>query len=361
MKILLVDPGATYSITEVYQGLSAGLVAAGHEVHEFETLARFRLANKEHRWMLSQAGMKHLIPKRPKDDQLTFDFFLSVREEVFKEVIWQVLDLQVDWLVMVSPLLLPARSRAALEGLVARTCMVFTESPYDDDRQARLASYASWATTNDRASAQKMQMPYLPMGWVPELHWPRDGEPTEPLHDVVLVGAGFPERVAFLEAVDWSGINLGLYGDWRRHTPRRSPLWAHIHEGVIPNHEAVRLYKSSLVGLNLHRTCADYWRGTGKEALGGWSINPRGYELAACAVPQVSDWRPGLVEVFGEQMARNMAVDTPERLGYAVRALLDSAKLRQVVAAEQHEAVAAHSYHHRALTLSGALEAQEVL
>jgi hypothetical protein len=35
-----------------------------------------------------------------------------------------------------------------------------------------------------------------------------------PSHDVVFVGSGFPERITWFNAIDWTGIDLGLYGTW---------------------------------------------------------------------------------------------------------------------------------------------------
>lgn len=358
-RVLVVSPGATYSITEVYHGIATGLARCGHEVEEFDTLGELVFAAEHVKWTLRKAGQRHLIPNKRSPGEIQEPYYDAVRGEGFKALIWEALDRDVDWVVLVSPLLAPRRALLALSKARLRICMVFTESPYDDARQAALRECAHVATTNDKASADALHMGYLPMAYCDDLHVPRDGEPSAPLHDVVFVGVGFPERIKILEACDWSGINLGLYGDWHK-VSRKSPIKRFVHQGVVSNERAVELYKSSLVGLNLHRMDADYFGDSGAVAPGGWSVNPRTYELAACGVPQVSDWRPGLVEVFGDRLAWEMSVDTPDALVHTVRNLLSCERNRRELATRQQESVIGrHSYLNRAQVLSAAMHAQE--
>jgi spore maturation protein CgeB len=352
MRLLAINPGATYSITEVYAGLVDGLRAQGHEVEEFPTLPHLLLTNELVKWTLRRAGLKDRIPVKGCDESVDEAYYNLVRAEGFKEIVYQALDSEYDWLLLVSPLLVPERAMAALRRAGVHTCAVFTESPYDDVRQAMLGSYASIGTINDRAGSETTGMTYLPLGYCDLLHGPRAAEPTRPVHDVVFVGVGFPERIRALESVDWDGIDLGLYGDWKK-LPKRSPLKKFVRGGVIPNQEAVQLYKDSLIGLNLHRVDADYWGKSGRVARGGWSVNPRAYELAACHVPQVSDWRPGLEEVFGKSLAYEMSIDSSEGLSQTLRELLGDSAKRGSLANAQHEAVyGKHSYRVRAGRLS---------
>ena len=122
-------------------------------------------------------------------------------------------------------------------------------------------------------------------------------------HDVVFVGTGFRERVELLAAVDWSGIDLGLYGSWdRRQMPHR--LRPYVRANVIPNAHAAWLYRQSKIGLNLYRRPPE---GTRAE-----SMNPRAYELAACGVFQISDRRAEGVETLSYSVP---TFRTPEELG----------------------------------------------
>jgi hypothetical protein len=348
---LAVSPGSTYSTTEVYRGLVDGLVAQGHEVLAYDLYGHFLLAIEEVRRTYRRAGLADLVPNKRERKGAAQDFYKAAIEVACRDIFWIIPSQAVDWVLFVSPLLVVTGVLSALSGLMVKRCLVFTESPYDDVRQLHKATHSELATLNDYSSAALAGLPYLPMGYCEGLHVPRHSEPEVPVHDVVFVGVGYPERIALLEAVDWSGINLGLYGDWR--VGRKSPLRPFIHQGVLPNSEATQLYRNSLVGLNLHRTTTDYWGKGGEHAWSGVSLNPRAYELAACGVPQLSDWRDELEEVFGRELAGRMSIDGPEALGYSIRRLLASPECRKELASEQQGAVLGkHSYHQRAARLA---------
>ena len=103
-----------------------------------------------------------------------------------------------------------------------------------------------------------------------------------PAHDVVFVGTGFDSRVALLSAVDWSGIDLGLYGACGP-TCRRSTRWRpFVRAGLVDNARTGALYRKARIGLNLYR-------GTG--GAPAESLNPRAYELAADGVFTVAQPR----------------------------------------------------------------------
>lgn len=104
---------------------------------------------------------------------------------------------------------------------------------------------------------------------------------------MLFVGTGWQERQALLEGVDWSGINLRLRGLFP-FMAADSPLRPFYHEGAVPNAELPRAYAACKIALNPYR------QGDGAE-----SMNPRAYELAACGVFQLSDYRAEAEDVFG--------------------------------------------------------------
>ena len=112
-------------------------------------------------------------------------------------------------------------------------------------------------------------------------------------HDVVFVGTGFDSRVALLSAVDWSGIDLGLYGAWGE-VGQGHPLAPSLHPGLVDNARAGALYRKARIGLNLYR------------ATGGpvaESLNPRAYELAADGVFTIAQPRAEQTERFNGSIA----------------------------------------------------------
>jgi spore maturation protein CgeB len=195
------------------------------------------------------------------------------------------------------------------------------------------------AFTNERSCVPFLQnynrwTYYLPHGYDPARHSPSlpAGEADVHAHDVVFVGTGFAERVALLEAVDWSGIDLGLYGAWSL-VAEDSPLRPYIQSGIVPNVEAARLYRAAKIGLNLYRRSYGYDLNA-PQINTGESLNPRALELAANGVFTISDGRPEQAEVFGDVVP---TFETAAELEWLVRHYLThdadrTAKARQLPA-----------------------------
>ena len=147
--------------------------------------------------------------------------------------------------------------------------MLLTESPYLMAHEKALAWLSNVVWTNERCIVDELRAVnprthYLPHAWLPGVHDQTDGE--APAHDVVFVGTGFSERVALLEGVDWTGIDLGLYGNWPGVSEKLQPF---VRKREIPNTEAVALYRHAKIGLNLYRTTA----GINMDSL-GWAYRP---------------------------------------------------------------------------------------
>jgi spore maturation protein CgeB len=248
MRVLLVHPGDGPGQQDVYAGVAAGLQANGVDV------VRCR-------------------PEMALDTAATHP---------------------VDVIVVVS-----ARSVSLvgkLKGVGRPLAALLTETPYEHDRELQVAMLCDLSWTNERSAAASFpRTSYLPHGWHPLRHHttPLGDDEDAPAHDVVFVGAGFPERCAFFNAIDWSGINLGLYGIWQGFG--LSPaLEARCHEGEIENAYAAALYRRAKIGLNLYR--ARTWD---RVAVSAESLNPRAYELAACGTFTISEYRSEVEDVFG--------------------------------------------------------------
>jgi spore maturation protein CgeB len=140
---------------------------------------------------------------------------------------------------------------------------------------------------------------YLPHAMRPEVH--RPDAPTAdgvPAHDVVFVGSGFSERIELLSAIDWTGIDFALYGNWRS-IPARSKLRQYVRDGVVDNQTAAALYRRAKVGLNLYRESIG-WGKRAERITYAESLNPRAYELAACGCFHISQARAEVGDVFGD-------------------------------------------------------------
>lgn len=227
------------------------------------------------------------------------------------------------WLItgnLVRPELIEVARRV---GLAVHVWM--TETPYNDAEYV-LATRVDGCWTNERSAVGRFRglcghAAYLPHGWREGVH-NQPAQPVDeqlPAHDVVFVGTYFSERLALLEAVDWSGIDLGLYG-MTDMIPAESPLRRFVRSELTANDVTTALYRRAKVGLNLYR------------AGGGESLNPRAYELAAAGVCQISEHRAEIGEVFGgsvptfrgaadlEATVRRLLEKPFERRGYAMGA-----------------------------------------
>jgi hypothetical protein len=258
---------------------------------------------------------------------------------------------EADWVVVVSaaylhPDVLILARRAGL-----RLCGLFTESPYDDAEQAKIAGLFDVCFTNERASVARLREAnaltfYLPAAYDPAAHGPEACAPTSrprtgervPAHDVVFVGTGFSSRERFLACVDWTGIDLGLYGSWGQVTAGH-PLAPYVREGLVDNARAGALYRAAKVGLNLYR-------GTGGEKAE--SLNPRAYELAADGVFTLSQPRAEVAEKFQDRVP---CFSEPEELGALVRGYLGQPRTRAGMGASLPRRVRQDTYQHRAADL----------
>lgn len=336
MRLLLVHPGAVWATHDVHTGLLAGLRAQGHTVTEYALSGRLEASRVtlEFLWRKQVRLAGPLAHVRPSH--------ADVQYHAGQEVVTRALRDDVDWVVVVCAaylhpdvLVLCRRARLPLAA-------VFTESPYDDPEQAKVAPLFDVVFTNERASVAPLREAnpnthYLPVGYDPAQHGPHLNGADVPAHDVVFVGTGFDSRVALLSEVDWSGIDLGLYGYWA-DLPKGHPLRRYVHDGLVDNATAGALYRNARIGLNLYRQA-----GAGVAAE---SLNPRAYELAADGAFTLSHHRAEVGERFGALVP---TFSTPLGLEALVRRYLqeDTRRARATLPAR----VLDDTYTHRAAEL----------
>lgn len=289
MKILLVHPGASMSTADVYTGMHAALLRRGHTVWEYALDARIERSGA---WLIHcwRKGGK-LLPQPTSADILY---------HCGEGLVTRALRVMPDVVLVVSGMYLHPDTLVLMQRAGLRAAVLYTESPYDDEKQKRLMPYVDVAWTNERLSAVN-GVRYLPHAWNAEVHSPSVPVPADvPSHQVVFVGTDFQERIDLLTATDWTGIDLALYGSWDQLSDT-SPLRRYIKGGYITNAEAAQLYRKADVGLNLYRTSIGFGPDAPRIELGeAESLNPRAYELAATGCFTVSDERAEVAEKFGD-------------------------------------------------------------
>jgi spore maturation protein CgeB len=282
-------------VSDVHDGLVAALRRQGHLVSTYDLSKR--IAQAGHWLHAVWRRSRRTMPELEKPGAVT------VIEKACEDIVPRALTLNVDAVLIISAMYLHPDALVLLRRARIPTGLIFTESPYDDARQARIAHLADVCWTQERTSVATLRpfnprVHYLPAAYDTTRHTPEEqpGDAFVHGHDVVFVGTLFHERIALLSAVDWTGIDLGIYG----HTSllsSRSKLRQHLRGGATDNAMAAALYRRAKVGLNLFRSTAEWT--SGQHVTTGESLNPRAYELAACGTFQVSDIRPEVTDLFG--------------------------------------------------------------
>ena len=348
MKILLIHPGASWSTADVEAGLRYGLEQHGTEIVRYRLDVRIPRATK---WLFAnwrQARKVHPDISKPTTADCIYQAGIGALEVALRH--------RVDCVLIVSAMVLHPDVIVLMKRAGLRVTVLFTESPYDIAKELPIAAMVDGCWTNERTSVPIFQKVnpksgYLPHAWHPERH-----DATAPLsdevaaHDVVFVGSGFSERIAWFNAIDWSGIDLGLYGTWKG-LGLKAALRPCVRE-QIDNRLTAALYRRAKIGLNLYRTSM----GWGKKAPSishAESLSPRAYELAACGAFHLSDARAEVRERFGDLVP---TFRTPADASALIRSWLADDAGRAHVSSLLPACVAECSWSERAKTVLGDLE-----
>jgi spore maturation protein CgeB len=282
VRWLVAAPGPGFSVFDVYAGWVEGLKANGQTVLEFpmgDLLTFYEAAHIER----DGEYVKAVSTEQAK--QLAADRLAGALYKVAPDVL-----LLVSGFFVTPAILDLARARGT------RVVLLHTESPYEDDRQLRLAPHADLNLINDPTNLAQFEAVaptvYAPHAYRESLHYSK-GEPREV--DFAFVGTGYPSRVEFFEQFDFSGLNVRLAGNWMR-LPEWHPLRAYVAHDIdecFDNDDAAGLYRQTKVGLNLYRREAN-----AEHLLAGWAMGPREVEMAACGLFFLRDPRPESDEVF---------------------------------------------------------------
>jgi spore maturation protein CgeB len=351
LRILLCNPGSPHSTADVEAGLRAGLEAAGVEIIEYHLAGRLSFCKSflEAAWR----GKRKTEPAIPKPNVADVIYHAGVG------ALERALRFKVDAVLVVSAILLHPDVIVLLKRAGLPVAVLFTESPYDLEPELQIANLVDCCWTNERTCLPAFQAAcpranYLPAAWHPARHGIAAPDASVPAHDVIFVGSGFPSRIDWLTAMDWTGIDLGLYGTWATVTKaRRHPLKPFVKSWTIDNRQAVALYRRAKIGLNLYR--GGVVASAGKVLpSAGESLNPRALELAACGIFHLSEARTELPERFGTLVP---TFSTPAEASALVHQWFGAPVARATVAAALPACVAGHSWNERAAVVAQDLEA----
>lgn len=336
MRVLIVHPGPNFSVSDVFDGLAKGLRQNGCEVAMFNLDDRLEFYSRAH----IKQDDETFVQAFSQDAAATM---ASVGLEAACYRFWP------DVIVVVSGFFIPP----AVWGILARRPhhVVYwaTESPYEDDRQARPGRYADTVILNDPTNLDSYREQintnthYLPHSYDPDKHHPGPGDPDLAC-DFGFVGTGFQSRIDFFERVDWDGIHALFGGNWRQ-TDKRSVIRSRLAHGVkqcMNNDTTADLYRSCKVSANLYRK-----EHSEQANADGWAMGPREVELAACGTFFLREPRPE-----GDELFPFLPTFTePDEFSELVRWYVKHDTAREMHAERAREAIADRTFKNHAAEL----------
>jgi spore maturation protein CgeB len=235
-----------------------------------------------------------------------------------------------------------------------------TESPYQDEEQLLRAQWADLNLINDPANiasyeALGIPVDYQPHCYRPSLHHPRTG-PRDPAlaSDFCFIGTAFDSRVAFFEAMDFTGVDALVAGNYWGKLAPESPMAPHVATGVgidadcVSNDETAEIYRNARTSLNIYRVEGEVEHKDDE----AYAMGPREVELSACQLPFLRDPRAEGDEVL-HMLPR---FSSPGEASDQLRWLLRHEREREKMATQAREAIADRTFLNSAARLLKRLE-----
>ena len=194
------------------------------------------------------------------------------------------------------------RVLARLRGRGITTANWWLNDPFQFERAVRILPAYDFAFSNARGSLEAYaarglrNVHFLPTACEPSVHRPLAAQ--APVCDVSFAGDWSAMREQLVGWLVGKGVDLRIFGPWRRKLPRSSPLRERLEHGFFTPQRMAEIFAACKATLNIHT-----WRGRFDHGL-----NPRVFEAAACGVPQLVDWKRDLDELFDEKERAAMLV-----------------------------------------------------
>lgn len=341
MRWLVCQPGPSFSVADVHAGWCEALRELGQHVEEFTLADRLVFYNEAYIKTDEGEYRKALDPEAAVHHALN-----GLAAGLFK--------FRPHVLLVVSGFFTDTDLLDQARNTGTTVVLLMTESPYEEERQLKLAAHADLVLLNDPTNIGRYEAVaptvYAPHAYRPSIHCP--GPTDEKPSDLVFVGTGYPSRIEFFEAMDLAGLDVALAGNWMRLTDTSllRPAVVHDIDECFDNADAVPLYRASRCGINFYRREAD-----AEDLIAGWSMGPREVELAACGLFFLRDHRGE-----GDQVLPMLPTfDGPDDASEQLRWWLRHDTQRQAAATKAREAIADRTFHNHAAKLLRLLGVKE--
>jgi len=347
MKILLIEPGPSHSTIDVCNGMLAGLREDGHLVGKYQLHNRIHHANQCLTFRWEDAGSPEGM--EPQANEIIF--------HASSEIVQYALYHEVDLVLYVACGVVHPAVYKMLRRAGVPQGVILTESPYQMETELETAQMVDTIWTNERTAVGDLRVAcprtfYLRHGYDPQIHKPRvERSGRWPEHDVVFVGTLWRERLELLCSVDWTGIDLGLYGvgelldldKFPENRPYYEHLRPYLHQGTVDEQVTVELYRQAKIGLNSHRSSVKL-EGSERITVPAESMNPRCYQQPATGgALLITDERKEVLETLDAPIYHSA-----EELSELMHYYLDRSDERIALVEHLREQIAPHTYRERA-------------
>jgi hypothetical protein len=337
MRALVVNPGPNFSVADVARGWARGLADLGVQVRTFELdklLDYFAYAYTDRNGDIVKA---------------------HTETEAIQLAAGQIKAACYDWwpdlVIVVSGFFMYPQLVDIMRDRHRHVVLLCTESPYEDEAQLQKAGWYDGVVLNDPtnldAFAEVCDGPalYAPHAYDPAVHY---RAPAKRHADVSWIGTCYPSRAAFLEQVDWSGLDVSFGGNFKDAPESLLRFVGHEPEECVDNDVTAEVYRGSLASFNIYRAETN---GQLSDSADGYSMGPREVEMARCGLWFARQSRPESDEVF----PMLPTFSDPQELGDQLRWAIANPEARMMAVERAFAAVEDRTFPNNARALLQAL------
>jgi len=322
MRWLAAEPGPQFSVLDVHTGYVEALRAAGETVVTYPLGAALTFYDS----VLLQSG-SHTFHKALSGQQAT-----ELAADRLAGALYKV---RPDVLLLTSGFFIDTDLLDVARRDGVRVVAILTEQPYEHARELDLARHCDLVLLTDPVNIGDFRgvtrAAHAPHCYRPDVHHPGPADPALAC-DLAFVGTGYASRIRFFEAMDLTGLDVLLAGNWQQ-LDEDSPLRRYVATGpddCLDNTRAADVYRSCSVGINLYRREAE-----SPDRMQGWAVGPREVEMAAIGCFYLRDPRPE-----GDQLLPMLPTfHSPEQAADQIRWWLHHPDQRAAAALKARDAV----------------------
>jgi spore maturation protein CgeB len=318
MKILVAVPGKLHTVP-MNRFVPEALAALGHEMRVVDYSPTFL----EKLRRLTRRDATEVVAAR----------LLAAVEEHKPDLFFTLYGINVG-----------ARVLAELRQRGITTANWWLNDPFQWQRASKILGHYDFAFTNAKYSvdayvaAGMKRVSFVPTACAPSVHRPIEGRPLE--CELSFAGDWSPLREGLVGRLAAAGIDVRIYGPWRRKLHAGSALRDKLEHGFFTPQRMAEIFAASRATLNVHT-----WRDRFD-----FGLNPRVFEAGACGTPQLVDHKRELDELFGADERAGMLIyrsdDELVALARSIKARASELKAAALAAAPVFQRD--HSYEARA-------------